>query len=84
MGGCAGDGRRKDAPRLLIGRWQRLITHFSGMATILTWKGIILPLLISMTVGILFGLYLAIRAARPFCCADGSPAGRMQESQVLQ
>jgi putative ABC transport system permease protein len=41
-----------------------LITHFSGMATILTWKGIFLPLLISMTVGILFGLYPAFHAAQ--------------------
>jgi putative ABC transport system permease protein len=41
-----------------------LITHFSGMTTILTWKGIVLPLLISMTIGILFGLYPAIHAAR--------------------
>jgi putative ABC transport system permease protein len=41
-----------------------LITHFSGMTTILTWKGIILPLLISMTIGIMFGLYPAIHAAR--------------------
>jgi putative ABC transport system permease protein len=41
-----------------------LITHFSGMITILTWKGIILPLLISMTIGILFGLYPAIHAAK--------------------
>ncbi len=42
----------------------RLITHFSGMTTILTWKGIFLPLLISMTVGILFGLYPALHAAQ--------------------
>ena len=41
-----------------------LITHFSGMTTILTWKGIFLPLLISMTVGILFGLYPAFHAAQ--------------------
>jgi putative ABC transport system permease protein len=41
-----------------------LITHFSGLITILTWKGIILPLLISMSIGILFGLYPAIHAAR--------------------
>ena len=41
-----------------------LITHFSGMTTILTWKGIILPLLISMSIGILFGLYPAIHAAK--------------------
>ncbi|MCU0913151.1 MAG: ABC transporter permease [Planctomycetes bacterium] len=41
-----------------------LITHFSGMTTILTWKGILLPLLISMTIGILFGLYPALHAAR--------------------
>jgi putative ABC transport system permease protein len=42
----------------------RLITHFSGMTTILTWRGIFLPLLISMTVGILFGLYPALHAAQ--------------------
>jgi putative ABC transport system permease protein len=41
-----------------------LITHFSGMTTILTLKGIILPLLISMTIGIMFGLYPAIHAAK--------------------
>jgi putative ABC transport system permease protein len=41
-----------------------LITHFSGMTTILTWKGIFLPLLISMTIGILFGLYPALHAAQ--------------------
>jgi putative ABC transport system permease protein len=41
-----------------------LITHFSGMTTILTWKGIFLPLAISMTIGILFGLYPAIHAAQ--------------------
>jgi putative ABC transport system permease protein len=41
-----------------------LITHFSGMTTILTLKGITLPLLISMTIGIMFGLYPAIHAAR--------------------
>jgi len=41
-----------------------LITHFSGMTTILTWKGVFLPLLISMTIGILFGLYPAFHAAQ--------------------
>ncbi|MBN1505584.1 MAG: ABC transporter permease [Sedimentisphaerales bacterium] len=41
-----------------------MITHFSGMTTILTWKGVLLPLLISMTVGILFGLYPALHAAQ--------------------
>jgi len=41
-----------------------LITHFSGMPTVLTMNGILLPLLISMTVGILFGLYPALHAAR--------------------
>jgi putative ABC transport system permease protein len=41
-----------------------LITHFSGMTTILTWKGIILPLLISMSIGIMFGLYPAMHAAK--------------------
>ena len=41
-----------------------LITHFSGMPTVLTANGIFLPLLISMTIGILFGLYPAMHAAR--------------------
>jgi putative ABC transport system permease protein len=41
-----------------------LITHFSGMPTVLTMTGVFLPLLISMTVGILFGLYPAMHAAR--------------------
>jgi len=40
-----------------------LITYFSGMVTVITLKGILLPLLISMTIGILFGLYPAVRAA---------------------
>jgi putative ABC transport system permease protein len=31
---------------------------------VLTWPGIVLPLVISMTVGIVFGLYPAISAAR--------------------
>jgi putative ABC transport system permease protein len=41
-----------------------LITIFSGMVTILTLWGILLPLLISMLIGILFGLYPAIHAAQ--------------------
>ncbi|MCU0916942.1 MAG: ABC transporter permease [Planctomycetes bacterium] len=41
-----------------------LITRFSGMPTVLTANGVILPLLISMTIGILFGLYPAMHAAR--------------------
>ena len=41
-----------------------LITHFSGMATVLTLNGILLPLIISMAIGILFGLYPAMHAAR--------------------
>ncbi len=40
-----------------------LITYFSGMITVITLQGILLPLLISMTIGILFGLYPAVRAA---------------------
>ncbi len=40
-----------------------LITHFSGMATVVTLNGILLPLLISMAIGILFGLYPAMNAA---------------------
>jgi putative ABC transport system permease protein len=41
-----------------------LITYFSGMVTMMTLKGILLPLLISMTIGILFGLYPAVHAAK--------------------
>jgi len=41
-----------------------LITHFSGMATVVTLNGILFPLFISMSIGILFGLYPAINAAK--------------------
>ncbi len=41
-----------------------LITHFSGMATVVTLNGILLPLFISMAIGILFGLYPAMHAAK--------------------
>ena len=41
-----------------------LITYFSGMATVVKWSGILLPLFISMAIGILIGLYPAINAAR--------------------
>jgi len=41
-----------------------LITYFSGMITVITLKGILVPLLISMTIGILFGLYPAVHAAK--------------------
>jgi len=40
------------------------ITYFSGMMTLLTLSGVLLPLLISMTIGIIFGLYPAMRAAK--------------------
>jgi putative ABC transport system permease protein len=40
-----------------------LITYFSGMPTVLTANGVFLPLLISMSVGIVFGLYPAMHAA---------------------
>jgi putative ABC transport system permease protein len=41
-----------------------LITYFSGMVTVVTWNGILLPLVISMAIGILFGLYPAMNAAK--------------------
>jgi putative ABC transport system permease protein len=41
-----------------------VITKVSGMVTVLTLWGILLPLLISMLIGILFGLYPAIHAAQ--------------------
>jgi len=41
-----------------------LITHFSNMPTVVTLNGILLPLFISMSIGILFGLYPAMHAAK--------------------
>ena len=41
-----------------------LITHFSGMVTVLTLNGVLLPLFISMAIGIVFGLYPAMNAAK--------------------
>jgi putative ABC transport system permease protein len=41
-----------------------LITYFSGMMTVMTLEGVLLPLFISMTIGIIFGLYPAIHAAK--------------------
>ncbi len=41
-----------------------LITYFSGMMTVLTLGGVLLPLFISMTIGIVFGLYPAMHAAK--------------------
>jgi putative ABC transport system permease protein len=41
-----------------------LITFFSGMITVMTLKGILVPLSISVTIGILFGLYPAMHAAK--------------------
>jgi putative ABC transport system permease protein len=41
-----------------------LITYFSGMATVVTMMGIFLPLFISVSIGIIFGLYPAMHAAR--------------------
>ncbi|MBM4025664.1 MAG: FtsX-like permease family protein [Planctomycetes bacterium] len=41
-----------------------LITHFSGMPTVVTANGILLPLFISMAIGIVFGLYPAMHAAQ--------------------
>ncbi len=41
-----------------------LVTYFSGMTTVMTLKGVLLPLFISMTIGIIFGLYPAMHAAK--------------------
>jgi len=41
-----------------------LITYFSDMPTVITVASIVLPLVISFGVGIVFGLYPAIRAAK--------------------
>jgi putative ABC transport system permease protein len=42
----------------------KLITHFSNMPTVITAYGIFIPLVISMAIGILFGLYPAMNAAK--------------------
>jgi putative ABC transport system permease protein len=41
-----------------------LITYFTGMTTVITPGGIVLPLIISLATGVVFGLYPANRAAR--------------------
>jgi putative ABC transport system permease protein len=41
-----------------------LITYFSGMTTVITLEGILVPLIISLATGTIFGLYPAIHAAR--------------------
>ena len=41
-----------------------IITYFSGMPTVITVQSIVLPLFISVGIGIVFGLYPAINAAR--------------------
>ncbi len=41
-----------------------VITYFAGMPTVITPGSIALPLVISLAVGIIFGLYPAIRAAK--------------------
>jgi putative ABC transport system permease protein len=41
-----------------------LITYFSGMTTVITAGGIVLPLIISLATGVVFGLYPANRAAK--------------------
>jgi putative ABC transport system permease protein len=40
-----------------------LITYFSGMPTVITLSGILLPISISLTIGLIFGIYPATRAA---------------------
>jgi len=41
-----------------------LIRYFSGMPTVITPNGIFLPLFVSMAIGIVFGIYPAMNAAR--------------------
>ena len=41
-----------------------LITYFAGMPTVITLKSILLPLFISIGIGIVFGLYPAANAAK--------------------
>ncbi len=41
-----------------------LIRYFSGMPTVVTANGIFLPLFVSMAIGIVFGIYPALNAAK--------------------
>jgi len=41
-----------------------LIRYFSGMPTVLTMQGVLLPLIVSVGIGIVFGLYPAMNAAK--------------------
>jgi putative ABC transport system permease protein len=41
-----------------------LIRYFSGMPTVLTMNGVLLPLFVSMAIGIVFGIYPAMNAAK--------------------
>ena len=41
-----------------------LIRYFSGMPTVITANGILLPLFVSMAIGIVFGIYPALNAAK--------------------
>ncbi len=41
-----------------------LIRYFSGMPTVITANGIFLPLFVSMAIGIVFGIYPAMNAAK--------------------
>ncbi len=41
-----------------------LITYFSGMVTVITFSGVMVPLVISIMTGVVFGLYPAMNAAR--------------------
>jgi putative ABC transport system permease protein len=41
-----------------------LIRYFSGMPTVMTMNGVLLPLFVSVGIGIVFGLYPAMNAAR--------------------
>jgi len=41
-----------------------IITYFAGMPTVITLQGILLPLFVSVGVGIVFGLYPAANAAK--------------------
>ena len=41
-----------------------LITYFAGMPTVITPASIVLPLVISFVIGLIFGLYPAMRAAK--------------------
>ena len=50
--------------RPFISALSRMIAYFAGWSTIVTVSSVVIASVVSVTVGIVFGLYPAVRAAR--------------------